>query len=55
MRELHIAYGNSSRTKKWRNVTTTWDELIEKLRTPLRTAETMDDYKYMKKTERDSA
>ena len=55
MRELHIAYGNSSRTKKWRNVTTTWDELIDKLRTPLRTAETVEDYKNMKKAERDAA
>ena len=55
MRELHIAYGNSSRTKKWRNVTTTWDELIDKLHTPLRTAETVEDYKNMKKAERDAA
>ena len=28
MRELHIAYGNSSHARRWRNVTITWDELV---------------------------
>ena len=55
MRELHIAYGNSSHARRWRNVTITWDELMDKLRTPLRTAETVEDYKNMKKSERDTA
>ena len=54
MRELHIAYGNSSHTKRWRNVTTTWDELVDKLRTTIRTAETVEDYKNMKKADRDA-
>ncbi len=55
MRELRIAYGNSCRAKVWVNKTTTWENLTDKLRNPLRTAETVEDYRKMKKSDRDMA
>ena len=55
MRELSIAYGNSRNAKVWVNKTVVWEELVGRLRSPLRTAETVEDYKDMKKVDRDEA
>ena len=55
MRELNIAYGNSSRAKIWVNKTISWETLIQRLNNPLRTAETVEDYRNMKKSDRDTA
>ncbi|MBR6172396.1 MAG: hypothetical protein IKQ49_04430 [Eubacterium sp.] len=55
MRELSIAYGNSRNAKVWTNKTITWENLKIRLRNPLRTAETVEAYKTMKKADRDMA
>lgn len=55
MRDLAIAYGNSCMAKFWSNKTTTWEELKDRLETPIRTTETVEEYKKMKKADRDVA
>lgn len=55
MRELKIAYGNSSRAKTWKNSTVLWEDLCERLRNTVRTSETMEEYLSMNKAERDRA
>lgn len=55
MRKLPIAYGNSCHAKTWANKTTTWDELCDRLKTTIRTTETVEEYKKMKKSDRDNA
>lgn len=42
--ELHIAIGKSRKTKTWRNVRMTWDDLVERLSTTTRTPETFKEY-----------
>ena len=54
MRELKIAYGNSRQAKFWSNKTTTFEELCERLKTPVRTSETAAEYKKLPKPERDT-
>ena len=41
MRDLPIAYGNSCYAKTWANKTTTWEDLCERLKTTIRTTESM--------------
>ena len=53
MRELGIAYGNSCMAKKWSNKTVTWEALGERLKTTIRTSESVEEYQKMKKTEKD--
>ena len=55
MRDLPIAYGNSCFAKVWSNKTTTWPALCDRLKTPIRTTETADEYPKMKKADRDAA
>jgi len=55
MRKLSIALGNSSKAKIWSNSITTFDELCERLKTTLRTLETVEEYPKLKKEERDKA
>jgi hypothetical protein len=38
---LDIALGNSRTTKKWKNKTMTWSELLDRLANVTRTSETM--------------
>ena len=44
---LDIALGNSRTTKKWKNKTMTWSELVDRLANVTRTSETMAEYKAM--------
>ena len=44
---LDIALGNSRTTKKWKNKTLTWSELLDRLANVTRTSETMAEYKAM--------
>lgn len=44
---LDIALGNSRTTKKWKNKTMTWSELLDRLANVTRTSETMAEYKAM--------
>ncbi|MBQ9664799.1 MAG: hypothetical protein IJV40_16780 [Oscillospiraceae bacterium] len=55
MRELNIAYGNSCTAKKWSNKTITWEALGERLKTTIRTSESVEEYQKMKRAERESA
>ena len=53
MRNLSIAYGNSSHAKKWSNKTITFVELCERLKVTIRTSESVEEYPRLPKTERD--
>ena len=44
---LDVALGNSRKTKTWKNKTTTWGELLERLAKTTRTPETVAEYKAM--------
>ena len=54
MRDLKIAYGNSRQSKFWSNKTTTFDDLCERLKTPIRTSETSAEYPNLPKPQRDA-
>ena len=51
--KMMIATGNSRKSKKWKNLETTWDKFRDKLRTTTRTRETMAEYLKMPKQEQD--
>ena len=53
MRDLKIAYGNSRTAKFWSNKTIKFEELCERLKTPVRTYETAEEYPKLPKAERD--
>ena len=55
MRKLSIACAGSHNAKKWKNESITYESLKEKLRTPLRTPETVSEYKGMSKQDRSRA
>lgn len=55
MRDLAIAYGNSRQAKKWVNKTVKFDDLKERLKTPIRTTESAEEYAKMSKAQRDAA
>ena len=44
MRDLNIAYGNSCMAKRWSNKTTSWEALGERLKTTIRTTESVEEY-----------
>lgn len=44
---LDVALGNSRKTKKWKNKTMQWSELLDRLRQTTKTPETMAEYKAM--------
>ncbi|AWW25966.1 virulence-associated E family protein [Acetobacterium sp. KB-1] len=53
MRDLNIAYGNSRRAKFWSNKTIKFDELCDRLRSPIYTSETAEEYPKLPKGQRD--
>ena len=53
MRDLNIAYGNSCMAKKWSNKTITWEALKERLKTTIRTSESVEEYHKMKRGEKE--
>ena len=53
MRDLKIAYGNSRQAKFWSNKTIRFDELCDKLKHPIRTSETAEEYPKLPKGQRD--
>lgn len=55
MRSLAIAYGNNRQAKTWVNKTITYDELKDRLKVTIRTAESAEEYAKMKKSDRDLA
>lgn len=50
---LAIATGRSRIETQWKNRQLRWSELVERLKTPIRTHETVAEYKQMPKRERD--
>ena len=50
---MKIATAGSKSSKRWRTQDTTWDAILSKLRQPLRTGETMAEYRRMDKEDRD--
>lgn len=48
-----IATANSRKEKHWKNKEMTWTEFIERLKSPIRTNETVVEYRKMSKTEQD--
>lgn len=55
MRNLAIAYGGNRLAKTWVNKTTTFEDLKERLKVPLRTPESAEDYAKFSKTQKDAA
>lgn len=53
MRDIKIALGNSRQAKMWANKTMTFDEICERLKTPIRTTETAEEYPKLPKPRRD--
>lgn len=53
MRDLKISYGNSRQAKFWSNKTITFDELCSRLKEPIRTTETAEEYPKLPKKQRD--
>ena len=53
MRKLKIAIGSSRFAKKWSNKTISFDDLCEQFKTPVRTAETAEEYPKLPKDDRD--
>ena len=48
MRELGISYGRSCHAKMWTNDTISFETLIDRLRDPVRTPETVEEYRKLK-------
>lgn len=54
MQNLSIALGQSRQAKQWSNKTITFKDLCKRLKTPVITPETVDEYAKMKKADRDA-
>lgn len=52
---MKIATARTRTSKKWRTVDITWEQFLDRLRTPMRTAETMAEYRGMAKEEQGRA
>lgn len=55
MRNLAIAYGNSRQAKKWINKTITFEDLKKRLKVPIRTTESAEEYAKFSKSQKDNA
>ena len=55
MRNLAIAYGSNRLAKTWVNKTTTFEALKERLKVPIRTPESAEDYAKLSKAQKDAA
>lgn len=53
--EFSIYCGNSRQTKEWKEEKISFEGLYERLKTPIRTSETTEEYKKMKKADKDAA
>lgn len=53
MRELKIALGNSRQAKFWSNKTMSFENICDRLKTPIRTTETAEEYAKLPKPKRD--
>lgn len=55
MRQLPIAYGNSRQAKTWINKNASYGDIKARLRVPIRTTESVEEYARMVKSDRDNA
>ncbi len=53
MQELKIACGNSRKAKVWANKAISFDDLCKRLKTPVRTTETAEEYRGLPKAQKD--
>lgn len=53
MRSLNIAYGNSRMDKKWKNSEISWDDFCTRVNSTVRTTETVEEYRRLKKGQQD--
>ena len=53
MAQLKIALGNSRQAKMWSNKTISFEEICDRLKTPIRTSETAEEYPKLPKGQRD--
>ena len=51
---MKIAVGNSRMDKKWKNREISWEDLCQKVSTTIRTTETVEEYRKLKKGSQDS-
>lgn len=51
---MKIATGNSRLDRKWKNTDLSWDEFLARVRVPIRTTETVQEYNAMHKGKRDA-
>ncbi len=51
---MKVAIGNSRMDKKWKNRDMTWEELCERVSTTIRTTETVEEYRKLKKGAQDN-
>ena len=51
---MKISVGNSRMDKKWKNREISWEELCQKVSTTIRTTETVEEYRKLKKGSQDS-
>ena len=54
MRDLKIALGNSRQSKYWSNKTMSFEDICTRLKTPVRTTESAEEYPKLPKSERDN-
>ena len=52
---LHISVGQSRTSRQWRTKEMLWSEFVQRLAHPVRTQETMAEYKAMRKSDQDQA
>ena len=50
-KQLDVAYGNSSKTKTWKNKPTLWSELLGRIANTTRTPETLAEYRAMSRAQ----
>jgi len=53
-RQISISYGNSRKSTSWPVQTLYWSELVERLKTPVRSAETLAEYLQLPKGQQDN-
>lgn len=51
-KELQLSIGSSRTSKTWKNISLTWEELVERLSSPTVTQETVAEYQKMSKAEK---
>ena len=51
---MKISYGNSRMDKKWKNSNISWDDFCTRVSSTLRTTETVEEYRKLKKAQQDS-